>query len=424
MVAEISVIYSLALQIGRRNRGEQCMSRSDISIARDSGGAAGSAPVWVLASYRAGENTQLLGLAEALGMPFQYLQFRYRPWAGLLGLLRRSSRAGVHADDRQRLGAPWPVLVIAAGLRNEPLCAYIRRASGGRTRVVFLGRTWCRPERFDLLITTPQYRVRPDARVLVNLLTQHRVTAGRLAAAAVQQQALFRHLPRPWIGVLLGGSSGPYVLGTKSARLLREQLQSLRAREGGSLLISSSARTPESFFRELTEELEANHFCYRWRPDDPDNPYYAMLALADVLVVTGDSVAMLSEAAATDKPVLIFDIPTAGKADVTPAACWYRWMMRWLPERLTRDVGLFHRQFVAAGYGAFLAAAAEGEVVNGLGAPLHAAERATATTRARVVALLESEHLSVAAQTPCPAAPAVEAVPDGAASPTRPRSIR
>ena len=41
------------------------------------------------------------------------------------------------------------------------------------------------------------------------------------------------------------------------------------------------------------------------------NPYGSMLALADAIVVTADSVNMLSEAVATGVPVLVFE-PTGG----------------------------------------------------------------------------------------------------------------
>ena len=40
-----------------------------------------------------------------------------------------------------------------------------------------------------------------------------------------------------------------------------------------------------------------------------DNPYFAYLAVADALLVTADSVSMVSEAAATGKPVHVIDLP-------------------------------------------------------------------------------------------------------------------
>ena len=92
---------------------------------------------------------------------------------------------------------------------------------------------------------------------------------------------------------------------------------------------------------------------HRYRPNDPDNPYFGILALADAFVVTSDSVAMLSEAAAAERPVHIFDLGGAGPEgrDHSVKSVSYRTMMALLPKRLSRDIGLFHEAFVAAGHG-------------------------------------------------------------------------
>jgi uncharacterized protein len=310
--------------------------------------------VWVIPSYRAGENSQLLGLAERLGLPFAVKPVIYRRHAASLALARLASVAGITRETAATLAPPWPELLITAGLRNEPLCRYVRRASGGHTRVVFLGRAWHPLHHYDLIVTTPQYRVRPAPNVLTNRLTQHRVTPARLADAATRHRARFATFPRPLIGVLLGGHSGPYVLGPRNAARLAAGLLELSAARGGTLLITSSARTPTAFFEHVVRDAGAGAFSYSWHADDPENPYFAILALASELVVTGDSVAMLSEAAATGKPVHVFDIATDARGDSNAKARAYRAMMRWLPARATRDVALFHRQFVEAGYGRWL----------------------------------------------------------------------
>ncbi|MGA1370349.1 MAG: ELM1/GtrOC1 family putative glycosyltransferase [Pseudomonadales bacterium] len=312
-------------------------------------------PVWVLKSYRAGENSQLLGLAERLGLPFRTIEAEYTALASSAGLSRRTTLAGIRAESRRALAPPWPRLLISAGLRNEPVAQWVRRASGGQTRLVFIGRTWCSTDCLDLLVTTPQYRIPPGPRVQVNLLTQHRVTKDRLAAARGAAHALLDGLIAPVVAVLVGGSSGPWVLGPRNAAHLAAALHTLVESTQASIVISTSARTPAAFTEALARELPAGARLYEWRRDDPGNPYFAMLAKADALVVSGDSVAMLSEAAATGKPVLIWDVPMDAAADASPAALGYRLMMRWLPARLTRDVGMFHRAFLNAGLGLSLA---------------------------------------------------------------------
>lgn len=83
----------------------------------------------------------------------------------------------------------------------------------------------------------------------------------------------------------------------------------------------------------------------------------AILALADIIVVTSDSVSMISEAAATGKPVRLFDLDpgpagaeSGATADFRPSALLYRLMMRAAPQRLTRDLTLFHDRMISGGH--------------------------------------------------------------------------
>ncbi|MFN2289076.1 MAG: mitochondrial fission ELM1 family protein, partial [Chromatocurvus sp.] len=299
--------------------------------------------IWVIDAYRAGERRQVHALAtaasDALGWPCETLQLTYRQGVFWPHLLRQATLAGVRRADRERLDAPWPDLVITAGVRNEPVGRWLRQASGGRTRYVHVGRPWGHLDDFDLLVTTPQYRVAEHRNVLQNDLTLHDLTAQGLAHSAAAWEARFAHLPRPWIGVLVGGNSGPYTLGPRAADRLLDQALAAARRSGGSLLITTSARTPAVVNQRLRcrladAALPVPYFLQCWGDIDADadasrdgacaeihdgpadgaasgpradNAYPGILALADGFVVTADSIAMLSEACATGRPVFMFD---------------------------------------------------------------------------------------------------------------------
>ncbi len=315
--------------------------------------------VWAILSYRAGENTQILALAETLERRLRWhlerKRLAYRPTGFLVNLRRGVGLAGIDVSRSDRLRAPWPDVIVSAGLRNEPVCRWIRTQSHGRTKLVFLGRTWAAADEFDLTIATPQYRVPDHPRVLQNRLTLHRVTPERLEREADFWRPRLAHLPRPRIAVLLGGSSGPYVLGERAARRLGTAIDALACTLGGSLMITGSSRTPPVALATMRPCLSAPHEIYRWRADDADNPYFGFLALADRLIVTADSIAMLSEAVATGKPVCLFEPQQKGAAsDVSLSSSLYRLMMRYGPRRLTRDVTLVHRNLIDAGLAARL----------------------------------------------------------------------
>ena len=68
---------------------------------------------------------------------------------------------------------------------------------------------------------------------------------------------------------------------------------------GGSLWSPPAPAPCPEVVDAFARTLRVPHRLYRWRRDDPDNPYLGFLALAHRIVVTSDSMSMLVEATAT-----------------------------------------------------------------------------------------------------------------------------
>ena len=241
-------------------------------------------------------------------------------------------------------------------MRNEPVGRWIRNQSGGRTRLVHIGRPWANLDQFDLVITTPQYRLPARDNVLQNSLTLHSVSAERLKVAAESWKPRFMQLPKPYTGVILGGNSGPYTLGPKAVESIARQANRMAEQRNGSLLFSTSARTPKTAIQVLKQAVSAPHYLYQWQANDAANPYFGILALSDELIVTADSVSMLSEACATGKPVYMAELGGYGypmrpvrkaAVDFRLSALTYCWMMRFAPKRLSRDLRLVHNNLLS-----------------------------------------------------------------------------
>jgi mitochondrial fission protein ELM1 len=325
--------------------------------------------VWLLHGHKAGDNNQVLALAEALGWRYDIKRLAYRPWELLTNRLLQVTLAGTDRARSSALEPPWPDLVITAGRRNEPVARWIRRQSGGHTRLVHVGRPWATLEAFDLIVVTPQYFLPGRDNVLHIDLPLHRVTREGLDAIGREWRARFESQPRPWWSVLLGGDSGPFVFTPAKARQLAAWLNRRVAAEGGSVLVTNSARTPADAWAAFREVLAVPHTVWSWRRDADDNPYLAWLALADRLVVTGESMSMLAEAAASGMPLYIYDLsdcPDAGHR-LAPCPPWWqcthqlRWKpfshavaMRLAPRRLRRDVSRIQERLVEGGTAAWV----------------------------------------------------------------------
>jgi mitochondrial fission protein ELM1 len=311
--------------------------------------------VWVLMGHKAGDNSQLSALAEGLGWPYEVKRFVPRRLELATNLLFDATLLGRIAARSSALGPPWPDLVLSAGRRSEPIARWIRRHADRPVKLVHLGRPWRDVRAFDLVVVTLQYPLDAREGVLRNPLPLHGVTPPRLAAAADAWRSRFTHLPRPWIALLAGGSSELFTLDAKTAVRLARDASALARASGGSLLVTTSARTPVGAANALFASIDVPAECFRWSADAPENPYWGYLALADAFVVTGDSVSMLAEACAVGKPVHIFDPGRGsprGSADFA-AAVRRRFMNFGLP-RLGRDLRRIHDELVRLGCATFL----------------------------------------------------------------------
>jgi mitochondrial fission protein ELM1 len=101
------------------------------------------------------------------------------------------------------------------------------------------------------------------------------------------------------------------------------RLSHLVTETGGSILLTTSARTPLTEARRLVEAVASLGFCYTWGAGETDNPYYGILSLSDSLLVTSESASMIAEAVNTGRPVELFHLQQRISSRFT-TALWQR----------------------------------------------------------------------------------------------------
>ena len=149
---------------------------------------------------------------------------------------------------------------------------------------------------FDLIVPL-EHDGLAGPNVVATQAALHRVTPEKLAAAAAEWRGRLGNLN---VAVLLGGRSRSY-------RFTRQTLDELArglADLDGDIAITPSRRTEPGVVDALKARLPRAWF---WDGTGP-NPYFGMLALARHIVVTEDSVSMISEAISTGKPVYVAEM--------------------------------------------------------------------------------------------------------------------
>lgn len=269
--------------------------------------------IWCVLGDKRGDNGQVEMIAEAL--------VRQRGWSSDLRHLEMrpefvlgKPRVGptlYHLDAARsdRLEPPWPDLVLTSGRRPANAALWIKQRSGGRTRIVLVGKPSGWMSHFDLIVTSAETLPAPFGNVLHIGLPLMRVDPNRLATGRDAWQVAFGALPRPLVAFLIGGPTNPFIYDDTVLRRLRARIQTVLS-EGGTPFVVGSRRTPTGFLKDLSAGFPDALQVYDWAEPSGENPYAGLLALGDRFVVTGDSISMQVEVARLGKPLEILSLPT------------------------------------------------------------------------------------------------------------------
>jgi mitochondrial fission protein ELM1 len=260
---------------------------------------------WVVTPGHAGMENQAVALAEAVGLDFTVKRVKPRPpWTWLPpGWWPAPLKALDHKSDP--ISPPWPKLLISCGRRAVPYSLYVRSASGGATKTVHIQNPQTDLRDFDLIVP-PAHDHLKGPNVFETAGSLHRVNRALLDREAAKFAGQLGHLPRPLIAVLIGGSNSYYKMTPAVMEKLANQLSELTRTGGYGLLVTPSRRTGEANIKALRAAL-AGTPAVIW-DFAGDNPYFGFLGLADSILVTCDSVNMISEACATGKPVHVIEL--------------------------------------------------------------------------------------------------------------------
>ena len=262
--------------------------------------------LWALLGAHAGDNNQVIALAEALQLPFETKQLDYNFFRHLGPRILGSSLLSLTARSRQSIDAvPLPDITISSGHRSVAVTRALRRIAGGRMRSIHVGFPRVSPRHFDLVIATPQYPIADQPHVL-------RVTYALTRAATTEPDrgdtAQLAELPHPRALLIVGGPSLYWEVDReRTLATLAAMIEEAR-RASGSVLVTTSPRTSRKLRGDIRQALHAADLPTVLAQPGGRPHYASLLGAADSIRVTADSVAMISDAIWTGKPVGIVPV--------------------------------------------------------------------------------------------------------------------
>ena len=268
---------------------------------------------WVITDGAAGNENQALALARALGHEPEVFRIAPRaPWRWFAPRLTQGVSMAFGATFARHVQSSPPAIVIGCGRQAALATRWLKQRSGDAIRVVQILDPRVAPALFDVVVAPEHDPVRGD-NVITTRGALNAVDDTWLAQAQRDWPALCA-LPGPRTTLLLGGPNRALQLDPGYWQGLLAHLRTLHTRDEGSLLVTTSRRTPP-WLKDAARQDLRDMPGVQWQGTlDGPNPYAGMLAAADRIIVTPDSVNLMSEACATRAPVWIHrPTPLQGK---------------------------------------------------------------------------------------------------------------
>ncbi|WP_305987212.1 mitochondrial fission ELM1 family protein [Roseibium sp. MMSF_3544] len=271
------------------------------------------ASVWIMTDGKAGDLAQCVGVAEAIGAPFETRTIAPRaPFSWWL------PHGPIDPRERETLpgspiAPPYPDIAIASGRRAAAYLRRLKKLSNGATFTVFLKDPRSGTGTADLIWVPEHDKLRGD-NVLVTVTSPHRFSSEKLDKLRAEAVPDIDGLGHPRVAVLVGGNSRHHSFTQDDQDRLLNGLKAMAENNDARFMITTSRRTPPPLADGLSNLANSGGHCY-WSGEAP-NPLGHYLAKADAIVATADSTNMIGEAAATGKPVHVFH-PSGGHGKIT-----------------------------------------------------------------------------------------------------------
>ncbi|MBF0245926.1 MAG: mitochondrial fission ELM1 family protein [Planctomycetes bacterium] len=201
-----------------------------------------------------------------------------------------------------------PDLILSCGASTSAMNLMLKKHSHARS-IALLNPGALIRKAFDLVIV-PRHDLDPYANIQPNLLitdlTPNLITPESVArwrnAPGIEPKSLT-------LGLLMGGHNRTHRLTAQNATAITEGVLSLCSRLPAKLLVTTSRRTPPRVEMILEQAFRSQTFCKIFvsgKIGSGSDAVERILGISDLVLVSGDSISMVSEAVSSGRPVVVF----------------------------------------------------------------------------------------------------------------------
>jgi len=202
----------------------------------------------------------------------------------------------------------WGDIIISCGASLAPVNIFLARELKARN-IVIMKPGLADLKRFNLAIVPRHDKPKARKNVLVTTGSPNRITGTLIQKKAARFSSFLNLKKENRLGLILGGDNPDYKMEPELIKKVISQIKFISGKLDLEILATTSRRTPQNVESLLKDELAGFAGCRLLVVANEKNiegAIPAILGLCKVVIVSGESISMISEAASSGKEVLVF----------------------------------------------------------------------------------------------------------------------
>lgn len=214
-------------------------------------------------------------------------------------------------DSYENLMSTYSEFVVSCGSSLTPVNIFMKKENNARNVIVMKPGILFGSKKFNFIIAPKHDRMKPGKNIVETALAPNLVDNEAMRSAGEKLKNSIRFEKGKALGILIGGDNPEFTLTTELLRkVIGEALKFCQSNEMD-LLVTTSRRTNSIQETILKEMLQNNPRCKLLvvaNESNPEGTLAGILALNDIVLVSGESISMVSEAIASGKKVVAFEL--------------------------------------------------------------------------------------------------------------------
>ncbi|MBO4956619.1 MAG: mitochondrial fission ELM1 family protein [Rickettsiales bacterium] len=270
--------------------------------------------IWILKDFKIGSSKQSEFLARSLSNDVVIKNIEYTKYIIIPNIIK-PFKMGIDFEESDDVlnDINYPDMIIFSGRRLAGLAIYLKKYIYKKTKKIIKIVSILNPDYsfryFDFVILPTHDNIKNnkyrniitfDGSLCVDNLSEKQEDIN------FWNKQLENH-KRPFYAFMIGGNTRKKKYNLEDFTKILKLISNFVKKQNGTLLISTSRRTSNECINLLNDtNINCDYYLYKWGKSSALNPYYAFIALSDVIFLTADSISMIAEITTTGKPVYVY----------------------------------------------------------------------------------------------------------------------